>query len=152
MTTRIRRARRADIAGMHRVRMSVRENQLVSTVITESDYIEHLESSGRGWVAEESGEIVGLAIVNSRTGNIWGLFVHPDYEKRGLGRRMLDTAVGWLRSRGLSRLWLTTEPGTRAQRFYEAAGWSQVGVTEQGELRFELIDPTPPVDGSRADG
>ena len=103
MTTRIRRARQADVAGMHSVRMSVRENQLVSTVLAEADYVEHLESSGRSWVAEESGQIVGLVAVNSRSGNVWGLFVHPDFEKRGLGRRLLDTAVGWLWSQGLTR-------------------------------------------------
>ena len=38
---------------------------------------------------------------------------------------------------GLDRLWLTTEPGTRAQRFYEAAGWTLAGTTDQGELRYE---------------
>jgi GNAT superfamily N-acetyltransferase len=151
MMIRIRRACRADIAGMHRVRMSVRENQLVSTALTEADYVEHLESSGRGWVAEESGQIVGLVLVNARTGNIWGLFVHPDFEKRGLGRLLLDTAVGWLWDQGLTRLWLTTAPGTRAQRFYDAAGWSSAGVTEQGELLLELAQPPLPAEESPAD-
>jgi hypothetical protein len=47
--------------------------------------------------------------------------------------------IGWLWSSGNDRLWLTTEPGTRAQRFYEAAGWRQAGTTAHGELRYELL-------------
>jgi GNAT superfamily N-acetyltransferase len=79
------------------------------------------------------------------------LFVHPDHERRGYGRLLHDTMVQWLFSRGLERLWLTTEPGTRAQRFYEAAGWERVGLSEHGELRYERSasqsrsqDPTMP--------
>jgi hypothetical protein len=42
------------------------------------------------------------------------------------------------RERGLHRLSLSTEPGTRAARFYAAAGWREAGVTEAGEIRFEI--------------
>jgi hypothetical protein len=45
--------------------------------------------------------------------------------------------ISWLSSQGVSRLWLTTEPGTRAQAFYESAGWELIGSTEHGELRYE---------------
>jgi hypothetical protein len=34
-------------------------------------------------------------------------------------------------------LWLTTEPNTRAQGFYEAAGWRRIGLTQSGELSYE---------------
>jgi len=46
--------------------------------------------------------------------------------------------VTWLWSRGLEKLWLSTEPGTRAQRFYSRAGWTDCGLLPSGELRFEL--------------
>jgi hypothetical protein len=49
--------------------------------------------------------------------------------------------VAWLWSRGLRRLWLSTEPGTRAQGFYERAGWQNCGSLPSGELRFELNAP-----------
>ena len=83
-----------------------------------------------------------MYIGNARKGNIWGLFVHPDFERRGFGRRLLDTAVDWLWSQGLTQLWLTTAPGTRAQGVYQAAGWLHAGVTEHGEIRFELSRPS----------
>lgn len=125
---------------MHRVRTSVHENRLVSTVISEADYRAHMLPPARSWVIEEDGEIVAFAAGNARDGNIWALFVHPDHEMRGHGRRLHDVMVAWLWAEGSTRLWLTTAPGTRAQRFYEAAGWSPVGM--QGhELRFELRRP-----------
>jgi GNAT superfamily N-acetyltransferase len=140
----LRQASRADIAAIHEVRMSVRENQLArSNAISERDYIDHLETLGRGWVIEAGHRIVAVVVGNACNGNIWGLFVHPEFERRGLGRRLLDTAVEWLWSQGLTQLWLTTTPGTRAQGFYEAAGWRRAGVTEHGEIRFELSRRVP---------
>jgi len=46
--------------------------------------------------------------------------------------------VQWLWSRGLGRLCLLTEPGTRAERFYLAAGWQLLGTLPSGEVLFEL--------------
>lgn len=138
----LRQATRADIPAMHAVRMSVRENQLTRGVITERDYIDHLETVGRGWVIQTADHIVAVAAGNAQSGNIWALFVHPDFERRGFGRRLLDTAVDWLWSEGLDRLWLTTEPGTRARSFYESAGWMNIGTTDRGEVRFELRRPS----------
>ena len=138
----LRQARGADIPGMHRVRLEVRENKLRSAVVTEADYLPFLETHGRGWVVEEKGEVVGFAIGDARDGNIWALFVHPKHEGRGFGRQLHDAMVSWLWSRGLKELWLTTEPGTRAQEFYEAAGWQSAGKTPQGVLRFENCAPT----------
>ena len=133
----LRQAVAADIPGIQRVRRSVRENRLVSIVITDEDVRREIEDTGRGWVVESRGEVVAFAVGNAQTGNIWALFVHPDYERRGYGRRLHDAMVAWLWSQGVDLLWLTTEPGTRAQSFYETAGWRRVGVTAQGEFRFE---------------
>jgi GNAT superfamily N-acetyltransferase len=133
----LRQACRGDITGMHRVRLAVRENRLSSPDrISEADYITEIESPGRGWVIETGGEIVGFAIGNSSTGNIWALFVDPHHEGRGHGRRLHDVMIDWLGSRGRMHLWLTTAPGTRAQHFYEAAGWRCTGPVHGGELRF----------------
>jgi ribosomal protein S18 acetylase RimI-like enzyme len=123
---------------MHRVRMAVHENRLVSTLITEEHYVSAIELTGRGWVAEDQGIVIGFAIGNAVTGNIWALFVHPDHEGRGHGRRLHDALVEWLFQQRLPHLWLSTEPNTRAQRFYEKAGWSLVGTLPSGEAHYEL--------------
>lgn len=147
MAATLRQAMRADIADIHAVRMSVRENQLTSSAISERDYIDHLETVGRGWVIEVDGRLVAFAIGNARIGNIWALFVHPDFERRGFGKRLLDVAVEWLWSESVERLWLTTAPATRAQGFYESAGWMNAGTTEHGEIRFELERHSQLADG-----
>lgn len=150
----LRQAVRADVPEIQRVRHAVRENRLTSRVISDAEVLDAIERSGRGWVvecvAQDAGEgeskgqpvLAGFAIGNPETGNIWALFVDPAFEARGVGRRLHDEMVAWLWLRGLRRLWLTTEPGTRAQRFYERAGWRNCGLTPRGnELRFELEAP-----------
>lgn len=147
----LRQAVASDIPAIQRVRRSVRENRLVSTVISDDAVRDAIEVTGRGWVVESQGEVVGFSIGNATNGNVWALFIHPDHEHRGHGRNLHDAMIGWMWSQGLDRLWLTTEAGTRAQAFYEAAGWQATGRTELGELRFELprtdrAAPTPRMD------
>jgi GNAT superfamily N-acetyltransferase len=131
----------ADIPGIQRVRASVRENRLISTTISDEDVRIAIEETGCGWVVEEEGEVAAFAIGNATTGNIWALFVRPQSERRGYGRQLHDAMIDWLFASGLDRLWLTTEPGTRAQRFYEAAGWTLTETTDQGEVRYEKQRP-----------
>jgi GNAT superfamily N-acetyltransferase len=126
---------------MRKVRESVHENRLTSTRIADADYLRAIGADGRGWVIEIQSKIVAFAVGNSVTGNIWALFVHPDHEGRGYGRRLHDVMIDWLFTQGAQRLWLTTDPDTRAQRFYESAGWRFVGRTDFGELRYELWRP-----------
>ena len=141
METRLRQALRADVTGIQRVRHAVRENVLTSGVITDADVVDYLERFGRGWVVVgEGGEVLGFAIGDARDGNIWALFVDPAHEGKGYGRALHDAMVAWLRSRGLPRLWLSTEPGTRAERFYRRAGWIDRGLLPSGERKFELLD------------
>jgi GNAT superfamily N-acetyltransferase len=137
----IRVAVQSDISGMHRVRLAVRENRLAPGAITESDYLTAMQDTGRGWVAEENGVVLGFAVGNKTTGNIWALFVDPDQEGNGLGSRLHGAMVNWLFHQGLPRLWLSTEPGTRAQRFYEASGWVFVRMLPHGEALYELPAP-----------
>ena len=133
----LRQANRADFAQMHRVRLAVRENRLLST-ITEADYVTEIEKTGRGWVIEVDGAIVAFAVGNAQTGNIWALFVAPEHERRGYGRQLHDLMVEWLFQQKVEPLWLTTGPGTRAQKFYEAAGWRLQRIEPNGEARYEL--------------
>jgi len=137
----LRQAVVADIPGMHRVRMAVKENRLASTVVTEADDAPAIEKTGRGWVVEIEGQVLAFAVGNKTNGNIWALFVDPAHERKGYGRRLHDEMTNWLRGQGLATLWLTTAPGTRAERFYETAGWRRAGVTAKGEVRFERTVP-----------
>lgn len=134
----LRQAGPADAVGIMRVRHSVRENRLRSRPIPEEEVVHAITVTGRGWVVEVDGRIVGFAIGNAVDGNVWALFVEPEFEHRGYGRALHDTMVDWLWRSGLQRLWLTTDPQTRARRFYERAGWREVGPTASGEVLLEL--------------
>lgn len=126
---------------MHRVRFSVRENRLTSVALSERDYAIAIEETGRGWVIELQVRIVAFAVGNAVNGSIWALFVEPGNEGQGYGRRLHDIMVSWLWEQGHDLLWLTTEPGTRAERFYIEAGWKRAGRALDGEVRFELERP-----------
>ena len=134
----IRPATEGDIPGMQRVRGAVLENRLTTTVLTAENYREAIAERGRGWVAVEGERVVGFAVGFRGDGNLWALFVDPQNEQQGLGRRLLDAVVEWLRREGVQRMWLRTDPGTRAEGFYRAAGWKACGTNAEGELRFEF--------------
>jgi GNAT superfamily N-acetyltransferase len=138
MNSILRQATRSDVSMMHRVRLAVRENRLTSMVITLEEYIVAIETTGRGWVIEVAGEVAGFSVGNADSGNIWALFVDPEHEGHGYGRGLHEVMIAWLFARGLERLWLTTAPQTRAQRFYERAGWQYQSLLPSGEVLYEL--------------
>jgi GNAT superfamily N-acetyltransferase len=134
-----RKATIADIPGMSRVRMAVKENVLSDPGrVTAEDYREMLEEKGAGWVCEVAETIVGFAIVDFSDANIWALFVDPDHDKKGIGRKLHDLMLNYSFELGVDKLWLSTGPGTRAETFYRKAGWEQTGFTQSGEIRFEM--------------
>ena len=133
----LRHAAVSDIASIQRVRRSVRENRLVSTVISDEHVREAIEKTGRGWVIESEGEVVAFAIGNPASGNVWALFVHPNHERRGTdgsfttqwfagcGLRGL-VACGSLLSRERERRRFTKPRGGNSwvQRIAESCGMS----------------------------
>ena len=138
----LRPALLSDIPAMHRVRLAVRENRLSPTTrISEGDYIPAITEKGRGWVVEVNGDVVGFCVGFYSDGNIWALFVDPEHEQKGYGKQLLSAVVAWLWSQGLVRLWLITTPHTRAEKFYLKAGWQLCGMSEKGEVCFELLKP-----------
>lgn len=134
----LRLATMSEIPAMHAIRLAVLENRLTDpTRVTEAKYREMLGERGRGWVFEdEAGVIIGFGIADGLSRSLWALFVKPGCERRGAGRALHDAMVGWLFSIGSQPIWLTTEPHTRAARFYVAAGWLPQPSPVPGELCF----------------
>lgn len=136
----IREATRDDVPALVAVRAAVKENILTSH-IPEERIVDGLEVRGKGWVAEHEGRVVGFSMADHVESMIWALFLLPEWEGQGLGTALLERAVGWLWREGCESIWLTTEPGSRAEGFYEHLGWTRAGVTDKGEVRFELRRP-----------
>ena len=131
MSGHIRRARPDERERITEIRFAVQENRLDDpTLVTDEDHAWFEEHPGI-WVWEEGGHILGFS-----AGTIWALFVDPAFERRGIGRALFEAACETLRRAGHRTAMLTTDPGTRAERFYRAAGWKAVGTNSRGELIF----------------
>lgn len=135
----IRVAQIADIPSMHRIRMAVKENALNNPLaVLASDYIPYLTEGGAAWVYEEKERIKGFAIVDVGAGEVWALFVDPDFEGKGIGSRLHDVMINAYFSQGYSTLILGTEQGTRAEAFYRYKGWRPTGNKSNGEIIFKM--------------
>jgi GNAT superfamily N-acetyltransferase len=129
----------ADIPQVQVVRNSVKENPLSDpALVPDSDVEDYIINRGRGWVCEIDDIIVGFSIVSVSDKNVWALFILPGYEKRGVGRRLHDEMMNWYFDQTDATIWLSTAPGTRAERFYRKAGWTEVGMHGKGEIKFEM--------------
>ena len=134
-----RQATVADIPAMSRIRIAVKENALSNPArITEAMYRDYLDTLGRGWVAEQDGEIVGFSYADRADSSIWALFVDPGREGRGAGKRLLRLAVDWLFEIGNPEVRLGTAAHTRADRFYAAQGWTREDMKDDIEVRYRL--------------
>jgi GNAT superfamily N-acetyltransferase len=131
-----RRATVADIARLAEIRGAVRENRLSDPgSVTQADY-DRFVGGGRVWVCDVDGRIAGFSASDGHDGSIWALFVDPDCQGQGIGARLLHHACADLRAEGHGRAVLTTDPGTRADRLYRRLGWTDLGIGEDGEVRF----------------
>ena len=120
----------ADMPAIFEVRIKTWHNphgaeELLRLGITPESVIAMLHTSHRGWVALDAGQVIGFVMGNQQTGEMWVIAVLPDYENRGVGRRLLTLVEDWLWSTGWKELWLTTDPDEnfRAVGFYRRLGW-----------------------------
>jgi len=132
--------RKATLAGrprIHDVRHAVRENPLSPASAAKVDETaDWIFENAAFWVWEDDGAVQGFSVADPRDGTIFGLFIHPDYEGRGIARALLPRACEDLRAAGFAAAILTTGPGTRAERFYRANGWEETGRQGDGEVIF----------------
>lgn len=134
-----RKATINDIQRIQAVRNSVKENTLSNPgLVTDADCIEYITVRGKGWVCEADNIIVGFAIADLQDKSIWALFLHPDYEKIGIGKRLHTIMLDWYFDNTKEKVWLTTGPNTRAELFYRKQGWIQTGTKANGEIKFEM--------------
>jgi GNAT superfamily N-acetyltransferase len=135
----VRQASAADVPALHEIRLAVRENRLSDPLrVQPQDYQQRLSTDGIGFVAEADGRIVGFAIADEDRRSVWALFVDPMFEGQGAGRLLHAALVGAMFAGGAGELRLSTDPGTRAERFYRTAGWEPTGETSGREVGYRL--------------
>ena len=94
-------------------------------------------------VAEVAGDAVGMLFGRLNEGellDVGSMWVDPEARRKGIGRRLLATAVEWGVSAGAqhAELWVTRD-NTAAWRLYEQAGFAPTGETEPLRHGSELM-------------
>lgn len=119
-----------DIPAIFEVRTATDENhlsleELHSLGITEASVHEKICGTYKGWLYEANNRVVGFAMGDRETGELWVIAILPEYINRGIGTKLLQLVENWLKESGCERFWLTTDinPQLRAYSFYLKNGW-----------------------------
>jgi putative acetyltransferase len=142
----IRSYRAEDIAGLialfrDSVRNTARRDYTESQVRAWApDLIDHVQFAQRcaaksTWVADYEHRVAGFSDIE-RDGHIDMLYVHPDFQRRGVARALLAHTEKYARSRGLDRLY--TEASITARPVFEAFGFHVLAV-QTVEVRGEFM-------------
>lgn len=139
----LRLATFADVEALFAVRLAVTDNvltreQLADLGITPASIAELLAAAPCAWVVEVDGEVVGFSLVDLVAGEVFALFVRPEWQALGFGARLLAAAETAL-FRKHALIWLVTDgaPSVRANAFYQAQGWRQVAQLQGTDVRYE---------------
>ena len=142
----IRVAQLEDIETLFEIRTSVVENhqsreEIAELGITPDSVAVMLQTDCRAWIAEIDGQPIAFSIANATEKTIFGIFVLPPFEGRGVGRALMQKAEEWLWSEEIEEIWLVTgnDPNLRAYGFYLHLGWIRVGVESSGAMKGEMI-------------
>jgi GNAT superfamily N-acetyltransferase len=133
----LRCATPADIPRIMEIRGTVRENRLSDpSRVTAADVHWHIARSPIH-VWDDGAVIKGFSAGDPRDGSIFALFVDPPFEGQGIGQALIQAACRSLAAAGHRITRLSTDPGTRAERFYLRNGWTAKGLDARGEMVFE---------------
>ncbi|XIH61682.1 GNAT family N-acetyltransferase (plasmid) [Pantoea sp. SGAir0184] len=126
---------------MFHVRISVIENHLSREEmrrigITENVVADLIEKSRCAWVATDDEKIIGFSMILPDEGYLFAAFVLPEYEGRGIGRRLVELAENEL-FRHHEIAWLETDKQSRAAKFYIQLGWGNKIDINDTDIRLE---------------
>lgn len=93
-----------------------------------------LNKDNKIYIAIDNNKVVGMIAFNESEIN--QLYIHIDYQGKGLGRRLLELAK--LNSKGRLTLF-TFEVNRKAQHFYEKNGFRIIGRGHENEENLEDI-------------
>lgn len=141
----IRTATAADAAGVIGVILDAgsmfREAQMAEVSDNPPPAVEDIEAQircGHVWVAEHGGHLAGCILIQVIDGHahIEQVSTARFHQRRGLGRRLVETAENWARAQGHDRVTLTTFTDVA----WNAPYYARLGyrILAAGELGQEL--------------
>ncbi len=77
-------------------------------------------SEGAVFACERKQQIAGFTRVED-SGYLDLLYVHPEFQRQGIARALLERVLAWAKSHGISRL--TSDVSVTARPFFERAGF-----------------------------
>lgn len=125
----------------------------LSLAQVERRWVERIAEPDRTtFVAEFNHQVVGFVRSGptrdndddpAQVGEIYAIYVYPEYWERGVGRALLRAAIQHLRRQGYSEVTLwTLRDNRRARAFYEKAGLAVDGAIKEtnrgGEMSVEV--------------
>ena len=130
---------------MSAIRLAVTENRLSApSRVTTAMYLDYLDLLGKSWVCELDGVIAGFAAADKTDASVWALFVRPQFEGLGIGKRLLAMMADYLFSLGHDKVVLSTGADTRADTFYASQGWERGKMKNDVEVNYSLLRPRVP--------
>jgi ribosomal protein S18 acetylase RimI-like enzyme len=93
-----------------------------------------LNRDNKIYIATDNNKVVGIIAFNENEIN--QLYIHNDYQGKGLGKRLLDMAK--INSYGRLTLY-TFEINHKAQRFYERNGFKIISRGHENEERLDDV-------------
>lgn len=143
MTRTLRPATTGDIEALFAIRTSVVQNhlsreQMAELGITPAVLADAIAAGACCWIAEVDGVPAGFAMIDLDEGELFALFIRPEFEGVGLGRMLLQAAEEAL-FQAHERIWLVTDghEHIRANGFYQRHGWTLAGVVDERDVRYE---------------
>jgi GNAT superfamily N-acetyltransferase len=129
--------------------VQLRENCFSANTLAEveADIAERIQGFAQGTlvhlVAEVDGVVVGTGILTvnehpfkAHRATVGSLVVHPNYQRRGIARRIVQEMHGYAASMGVEFLEIGCRGGTPAEQVYPRLGFIECGRFPRG-----LIEP-----------
>jgi len=129
--------------------VQLRENCFSANTLAEveADIVERIQGFEQGTlvhlVAEVDGVVVGTGMLTrnehpfkAHRGTVGSLVVHPDYQRQGIARRIVQAMHGYATEMGIEFLEIGCRGGTPAEQVYPRLGFIECGRFPRG-----LIEP-----------
>ena len=99
----------------------------------------------KAFVAIEDGLLIGYISVLiqeqagywmvKKVGHISGLMVHQEHRRKGIGKKLLQSAVGYFKEKGVKQYTLFTSVNNKSGiEFYQKCGLEKLFITLMGEI------------------
>ncbi len=96
---------------------------------------------GNFWVAEVPEGLCGCVCLSvdddGAGGEVSSFFVHPDFQGKGVGKRLWHEIVALAKDHGLTVLHLESDPA--AQSFYDKLGFTTIRETPSGSIAGRML-------------